>query len=304
VKGNGARKNGPDKKIGGELGGNQGKIGKKFVVSLKKRRTGRNAFVKCDSSDVKEQLKNHGTDLIGFIYKKISNEADTSFWDDVLRGNVTFKSLYPRVYALESCKNVIVAVKLSHVNVGYFFRRIPRGGVEQVQFLVLLASMEGVALVDMRDTWVWSLEGSGEFFVASVRRLIDERWIHGEDGKLDKNVKHSHPSIWLDIVREIEQLKNHDTYLIGFIYRKISNEADTSFWDDVLRDKSSFGHVIGVGIMYMMSAGKAEINRLNTAVDETAKVVQELKAEISQRKSSGNFMAEATVNQKGMVIKP
>nr|GEZ87292.1 protein polar localization during asymmetric division and redistribution [Tanacetum cinerariifolium] len=53
VKGNGARKNGPDKKIGGELGGNQGKIGKKFVVSLKKRRTGRNAFVKCDSSDVK-----------------------------------------------------------------------------------------------------------------------------------------------------------------------------------------------------------------------------------------------------------
>nr|GFB04108.1 RNA-directed DNA polymerase, eukaryota, reverse transcriptase zinc-binding domain protein [Tanacetum cinerariifolium] len=124
-----------------------------------------------------EQLKNHGTDLIGFIYKKISNEADTSFWDDVLRGNVTFKSLYPRVYALESCKNVIVAVKLSHVNVGYFFRRIPRGGVEQVQFLVLLASMEGVALVDMRDTWVWSLEGSGEFFVASVRRLIDERWL-------------------------------------------------------------------------------------------------------------------------------
>ncbi|PWA84598.1 hypothetical protein CTI12_AA005450 [Artemisia annua] len=122
VKGNGARKNGSEKKIGGELVGDKGKNGKKFVVSLKKRRTGRNAFAKCDSFDVK--------------------------------------------------------------------------------------------------------------------------------------------------------------------------------------DKSSFGYGVGVGIMYMMSAGKAEINRLNTAVDETAKVVQELKAEISKRKSSGDFMVETTVYQKGVDIKP
>ncbi|KAL6987427.1 hypothetical protein U1Q18_013176 [Sarracenia purpurea var. burkii] len=37
--------------------------------------------------------------------------------------------------------------------------------------------------------------------------------------------------------------------------------------------------------MYMMSAGKAEISRLNTSMDETAKVVQELKSELSKRKS-------------------
>ncbi|GKD54660.1 RNA-directed DNA polymerase, eukaryota, reverse transcriptase zinc-binding domain protein, partial [Tanacetum coccineum] len=60
------------------------------------------------------------------------------------RGDVAFKSLYPRVYALESCKNDTVA------------------------FLEILASMEGVALVDMRDRLVWSLEGSGEFSVASI----------------------------------------------------------------------------------------------------------------------------------------
>ncbi|GKD10504.1 RNA-directed DNA polymerase, eukaryota, reverse transcriptase zinc-binding domain protein [Tanacetum coccineum] len=33
---------------------------------------------------------------------------------------------------------------------------------------------------------------------------LDVSRIHGEDGKLGKNVKHSHPSIWLDIVREME----------------------------------------------------------------------------------------------------
>nr|GEW00456.1 RNA-directed DNA polymerase, eukaryota, reverse transcriptase zinc-binding domain protein [Tanacetum cinerariifolium] len=86
-----------------------------------------------------EQLKNHDTNLIGFIHKKI--------------------------------------VKMSHENVRYSLRRIPWGGIKQVRFLEFLASMDGVALVEMRDRWVWSFEGSGEFFVASVRKLIVERWV-------------------------------------------------------------------------------------------------------------------------------
>nr|GEW27939.1 zinc finger, CCHC-type [Tanacetum cinerariifolium] len=68
-------------------------------------------------------------------------------------------------------------VKMSHENVRYSLRRIPWGGIEQVRFLEFLASMEGVALVEMRDTWVWSFEGSGEFSVASVRKLIVKRWL-------------------------------------------------------------------------------------------------------------------------------
>ncbi|GKD39144.1 hypothetical protein Tco_1259351, partial [Tanacetum coccineum] len=66
---------------------------------------------------------------------------------------------------------------MSHESVGYSLRQIPKGGIEQVQFLEFLASMEGVDLVDMRDRWVWSLEGAREFSVASIRRLIDERWL-------------------------------------------------------------------------------------------------------------------------------
>ncbi|XP_035840714.1 protein POLAR LOCALIZATION DURING ASYMMETRIC DIVISION AND REDISTRIBUTION isoform X2 [Helianthus annuus] len=68
-----------------------------------------------------------------------------------------------------------------------------------------------------------------------------------------------------------------------------------------VKDKSSFGYGVGVGIMYMMSAGKAEIERLNAAVDETAKVVQELKAEISKRKSSYDSKVENTANIKQSV---
>ncbi|GKB96810.1 RNA-directed DNA polymerase, eukaryota, reverse transcriptase zinc-binding domain protein [Tanacetum coccineum] len=68
--------------------------------------------------------------------------------------------------------------------------------------------------------------------------------IHGEDGKLGKNVKHSHPSIWLDIVHEMEQLKDHGMDLISFIHKKIGNETDTSFWEDVWRGDVAFKSLI------------------------------------------------------------
>ncbi|GJW06294.1 hypothetical protein Tco_1568717 [Tanacetum coccineum] len=61
----------------------------------------------------------HGED--GKLGKNI-NHSHLSMW-----GDGAFKSLYPRVYALETCKNATVAAKMSHVNVGYFLRRIPRG---------------------------------------------------------------------------------------------------------------------------------------------------------------------------------
>ncbi|KAM6593369.1 hypothetical protein CsatA_001072 [Cannabis sativa] len=51
-------------------------------------------------------------------------------------------------------------------------------------------------------------------------------------------------------------------------------------------DTSLFGWGLGVGIMYMMSAGKGEFSKLNTAMSETAKVVEELKTEIYKRKVS------------------
>ncbi|GKE17220.1 hypothetical protein Tco_1424797, partial [Tanacetum coccineum] len=105
----------------------------------------------------------------------MGNRADTSFWEDVWKGDGAFKSLYPRIYALKICKNVTIVVKMSHENMEYSFRQSPRGGIEWVQFLEFFASMEGVALVDMRDMLVLSLEGSREFLVAYVRRLIDER---------------------------------------------------------------------------------------------------------------------------------
>ncbi|GKA16526.1 hypothetical protein Tco_0696273 [Tanacetum coccineum] len=95
--------------------------------------------------------------------------------EDVWRENVAFKYKYPRLYALELDKSIDVAAKLAHSSMAYSFRRTPRGGVEQSQFADLLIKVEGVSLVNMNDRWVWSLEGSGDFSVASVRKLIDDK---------------------------------------------------------------------------------------------------------------------------------
>nr|GEU93941.1 RNA-directed DNA polymerase, eukaryota [Tanacetum cinerariifolium] len=45
------------------------------------------------------------------------------------------------------------------------------GGIEQEQLLHLMARLSGTTLVDMQDMWSWSLDGTGEFSVASVRKL-------------------------------------------------------------------------------------------------------------------------------------
>ncbi|GJS64513.1 RNA-directed DNA polymerase, eukaryota [Tanacetum coccineum] len=52
--------------------------------------------------------------------------------------------------------------------------RMPRGGIEQDQMADLYLKMKDIILPNMMDRWFWSLSGSGEFSVASVRNFIDD----------------------------------------------------------------------------------------------------------------------------------
>nr|GEW31459.1 RNA-directed DNA polymerase, eukaryota, reverse transcriptase zinc-binding domain protein [Tanacetum cinerariifolium] len=81
-----------------------------------------------------ESLKLHDIDLVSLITPKLGNGINSSFWDVGWCGDIAFKNLVPRLYALESMKNIEVASKLSHGGLKFSFRRNPRGGVEQAQF--------------------------------------------------------------------------------------------------------------------------------------------------------------------------
>nr|GEY27882.1 RNA-directed DNA polymerase, eukaryota [Tanacetum cinerariifolium] len=113
--------------------------------------------------------KDVGNSLWVRVVKALHSEDEKIAWC----GDIAFKKLVPRLYALESMKNIEVASKLSKGGLKFSFRHNPRGGVEQAQFERLKEMVEGVTLSNLNDRWSWSLVGSGDFSVSSVRKLID-----------------------------------------------------------------------------------------------------------------------------------
>ncbi|GJW18993.1 hypothetical protein Tco_0026429 [Tanacetum coccineum] len=105
--------------------GEDGNIGKKVKSSY--------PFIWLDIVHEVDMFKYRGIDLISYIHKKLGNGANTLFWEDAWRGDIAFKYLYPRVYALELCKSIDVASKMAQSNLGHSFRRDPREGEEQAQ---------------------------------------------------------------------------------------------------------------------------------------------------------------------------
>ncbi|GKF06701.1 RNA-directed DNA polymerase, eukaryota [Tanacetum coccineum] len=122
-------------------------------------------------------MKSKGIDVVSFIKPKCGDSTNISFWNDAWRGDVAFKILAPRIYMLESMKDIQVATKLSHDDLECSFRRKSRGGVEQIQMTILKEILEGCILSDSKDRWTWSLEGSGEFLVSSIRKTIDAAFL-------------------------------------------------------------------------------------------------------------------------------
>ncbi|GKC49418.1 hypothetical protein Tco_1072163 [Tanacetum coccineum] len=75
------------------------------------------------------------------------------------------------------------------------FRRNPRGGIEEKQYLLLVEKVASVILSNSNDRWTWSLDFSGEFSVKSARIHIDDillpsvgsvmRWVHAVQIKIN-----------------------------------------------------------------------------------------------------------------------
>nr|GEW38837.1 hypothetical protein [Tanacetum cinerariifolium] len=73
---------------------------------------------------------------------QVGNSLNTKFWEDVWMGIKNFKISFPRIYALESDKNLTVADKMAHNDTAFSLRRQPRDGVEMEQFRALSIVIE------------------------------------------------------------------------------------------------------------------------------------------------------------------
>ncbi|GJS96857.1 RNA-directed DNA polymerase, eukaryota [Tanacetum coccineum] len=148
------------------LHGEGGKIGKKITYTY--------PSIWLTIVQEVDALKLQGIDLISFITPTLGNGLNTSFWDVPWRGDIAFKELAPRIYALETMKGIAVATKLSHGGLDRSLRRNLRGGAEQIQFELIQEKIEGCILSNSNDRWSWSLDGVGDFTVSSVRKAIDD----------------------------------------------------------------------------------------------------------------------------------
>ncbi|XP_010264756.1 PREDICTED: uncharacterized protein LOC104602669 isoform X2 [Nelumbo nucifera] len=106
--------------------------------------------------------------------------------------------------------------------------------------------------------------------VGGDKRRVRFQKLEGKSGSTDSD----------GVVVFDEQRKKGRKYFLCLKRRRTGKNAIGS------RGEEIFNWGLGAGIMYMVSAGRAEINKLNSTIEETVKVVQELKTELHKRKLS------------------
>ncbi|GJT84780.1 RNA-directed DNA polymerase, eukaryota [Tanacetum coccineum] len=110
-----------------------------------------------------------------FVRINLGNGRNISFWNDHWIGDGLLRDIFPRLFALEGNKLATVNSKIEDGGLINSFRRHPRSGVELTQLNALSDMVVSVNLRPCSDRWVWGLEGSGDFTVASIRREIDDK---------------------------------------------------------------------------------------------------------------------------------
>ncbi|GKA93495.1 RNA-directed DNA polymerase, eukaryota [Tanacetum coccineum] len=101
-----------------------------------------------------KSLVNKGIDLFKFMHFKLGNGENARFWEDRWIEGDTLKKRFPRLYVLDLCKEITVALKVTQPSLAFSFRRSPRGGVEQEQFEELLIDDKTLPEVDSKTRWI------------------------------------------------------------------------------------------------------------------------------------------------------
>nr|GEX41989.1 putative RNA-directed DNA polymerase, eukaryota, reverse transcriptase zinc-binding domain protein [Tanacetum cinerariifolium] len=84
---------------------------------------------------------------------------------------------FPRLFALELDKEIVVANKMGASLVSASFRRDVRDGAERQQWDDLSSIMSSVVLSSSKDRWTYDLSGDGEFKVKVIRNFIDDLFL-------------------------------------------------------------------------------------------------------------------------------
>ncbi|GJS33077.1 RNA-directed DNA polymerase, eukaryota [Tanacetum coccineum] len=128
-----------------------------------------------------KSLKDSGFDFSSHCKKRIGDGSCTSFWYDIWLADAPLCVQFPRLFALELDKEIVVANKMRASSVSASFRRDVRDGAERQQWDDLSSIMNSVVLSSSKDRWTCDLSGDGEFKVKVIRNFIDDLFLPSSD---------------------------------------------------------------------------------------------------------------------------
>ncbi|GJX26392.1 hypothetical protein Tco_0232688 [Tanacetum coccineum] len=124
-------------------------------------------------------LASEGFDFLSRCKIRVGDGVNTRFWLDTWILDVPLSIRFPRLYALESDKQIKVAAKFGDSSLADSFRRQVRDGVEASQWAELLSLTGSVSLSSSSDRWICDCNGEGVFHVKDIRSALDIRGVHG-----------------------------------------------------------------------------------------------------------------------------
>nr|GFC51002.1 RNA-directed DNA polymerase, eukaryota [Tanacetum cinerariifolium] len=84
---------------------------------------------------------------------------------------------FPRVFALESAKEVLVVDKMGAPSFSTSFRRQIRDGAKKQQWTDLLSTLDPIRLPPSSDRWVCDLNGEGMFRVKDIQLVLNDMYL-------------------------------------------------------------------------------------------------------------------------------
>ena len=133
----------------------------------------------CWSSIIREVrvLDDKGFNLLSHCKMHVGNGVRTKFWLDFWSSDMVLCDRFPRIFALETVKDISVAAKMDASSLCASFRRPIRDGVERQQWLDFLHVIDSVNLSSSPDRWSCDLNGEGTFRVKDIRLILDDIYL-------------------------------------------------------------------------------------------------------------------------------
>ncbi|GJX40150.1 hypothetical protein Tco_0255140 [Tanacetum coccineum] len=128
-------------------------------------------------SNLNNSLSSVGIDLNSLFTRKVGTGSSIAFWHDNWIGPSDLKSLYPRLFALETNKECRISDRCFTLN-GlthhvWAWRRVVRDGHKMDQLRDLLGLINNFCPSNSPDSWAFTLSTQKSFTVASMRREIE-----------------------------------------------------------------------------------------------------------------------------------